>query len=51
MTDSVRRFLVTGPDEQLARFHLTVAFTLNGIERRDQTVFYTSAWPRTPTSR
>jgi hypothetical protein len=41
MTDTVRRFLVTAPDEQLARFHLVVALTLNGIERREQTVIYT----------
>jgi|ERR1043166_2518351 hypothetical protein len=40
-TDSVRRFLVTGPDDNLARFHLAVAFTLNGLERREQTVIYT----------
>ncbi len=38
---SVRRFLVTAPDDHLHRFHLAVALTLNGIERRDQTVFYT----------
>lgn len=40
-TDSVRRFLVTAPDDNLARFHLLVALTLNGIERREQTVIYT----------
>ena len=40
-TDTVRRFLVTGPNDHLARFHLAVAFTLNGIERREQTVIYT----------
>jgi hypothetical protein len=39
--DSVRRFLVTAPDDNLARFHLAVALTLNGLERRQQTVFYT----------
>ncbi len=39
--DGVRRFLVTAPDEQLTRFHLAVAMTLNGIERREQTVIYT----------
>jgi hypothetical protein len=39
--DSVRRFLVTAPDNHLARFHLAVALTLNGLERRQQTVFYT----------
>lgn len=40
-TDGVRRFLVTAPDENLARFHLAVAMNLNGLERRQQTVFYT----------
>jgi hypothetical protein len=40
-TDSVRRFLVTAPDAQLQTFHLLVALTLNGIERREQTVIYT----------
>jgi hypothetical protein len=40
-TDRVRRFLVTAPDEQLVTFHLLVAMTLNGIERREQTVIYT----------
>lgn len=40
-TDSVRRFLVTGPDANLTRFHLAVAMTLNGLERREQTVAYT----------
>jgi hypothetical protein len=39
--DSVRRFLATAPDDNLARFHLLVAFTLNGLERREQTVIYT----------
>ncbi len=39
--DSVRRFLVTAPDDHLTRFHLAVALRLNGIERRAQTVFYT----------
>ncbi len=38
---SVRRFLVTAPDDHLRRFHLAVAMRLNGLERRDQTVFYT----------
>lgn len=41
MTDSVRRFLVTGPDEHLFRFHQFVCLHLNGIERREQTVIYT----------
>jgi hypothetical protein len=41
MTDGVRRFLVTAPDDHLHRFHLAVALTLNGIERREQTVIYT----------
>ncbi len=41
MADSVRRFLVTAPDDQLTRFHLLVALKLNGIERREQTVIYT----------
>jgi hypothetical protein len=40
-TDSVRRFLVTAPDDHLQRFHLAVAMTLNGLERRQQTVIYT----------
>jgi hypothetical protein len=40
-SDSVRRFLVTAPDDNLQRFHLAVAMTLNGIERREQTVIYT----------
>ncbi len=40
-TDGVRRFLVTAPDDKLQRFHLSVALTLNGIERREQTVIYT----------
>ena len=40
-TDSVRRFLVTAPDQNLTKFHLAVALTLNGIERREQTVIYT----------
>jgi hypothetical protein len=40
-TDSVRRFLVTAPDDHLQAFHLGVSFTLNAIERRGQTVFYT----------
>lgn len=41
-TDSVRRFLVTGPDENLQRFHVAVAFhKLNYIERREQTLAYT----------
>ena len=39
--DSVRRFLVTAPDDHLTRFHLAVAMRLNGIDRREQTVFYT----------
>lgn len=39
--DSVRRFLVTAPDENLTRFHFVVAMNLNGVERRQQTVFYT----------
>lgn len=39
--DSVRRFLVTAPDENLTSFHLSIAFVLNGIERRQQTVIYT----------
>lgn len=39
--DSVRRFLVTAPDDNLTRFHLAVALTLNGLERRQQTVIYT----------
>ena len=39
--DRVRRFLVTAPDDNLTRFHLAVAVTLNGIERREQTVIYT----------
>jgi hypothetical protein len=37
----VRGFLVTGPDEHIARFHLAVAVILNGLERRGHTVFYT----------
>lgn len=41
MTDSVRRWLVTGPDDNLQRFHVAVALVLNGIERREQTVIYT----------
>ena len=40
-TDSVRRFLVTAPDDNLRRFHFVVAMNLNGLERRQQTVFYT----------
>jgi hypothetical protein len=40
-TDSVRRFLVTAPDDNLIKFHILVALTLNGIERREQTVIYT----------
>jgi hypothetical protein len=40
-TDSVRRFLVTAPDAHLTQFHLLVALTLNGLERREQTVSYT----------
>lgn len=40
-TDSVRRFLATAPDDNLARFHFVVAMNLNGLERRQQTVFYT----------
>ncbi len=39
--DSVRRFLVTAPDDNLTRFHFVVAMNLNGLERRQQTVFYT----------
>lgn len=39
-TDSVRRFLVTAPDHNLSLFHLAVAMTLNGLERRQQTMFY-----------
>lgn len=41
ITDSVRRFLVSAPDEHLVRFHQAVGQTLNGIERRQQTVIYT----------
>lgn len=41
MIDSVRRFLVTAPDDHLQRFHIAVASVLNAIERRGQTVFYT----------
>ncbi len=41
MTDGVHRFLVTGPDDALTRFHFIVAMNLNGLERREQTVFYT----------
>ncbi len=41
MSDGVRRFLVTAPDDHLQRFHLAVCMTLNGIERREQTVIYT----------
>lgn len=37
---SVTRFLVTGTDEQLIGFHLGVAFLLNAIERRGQTILY-----------
>ena len=37
----VRRFLVSGPDEPLLRFHFAVFATLNLIERRGQTLFYT----------
>lgn len=40
-TDSGRRFLVTAPDDNLYQFHHIVALTLNGIERREQTVIYT----------
>jgi hypothetical protein len=40
-TDSVRRFLVTGPDDNLVRFHLAVCMRLNTIERRAHTVAYT----------
>ena len=40
-TDGVRRFLVTGPDDNLMRFHLAVCTRLNAIERRRQTVIYT----------
>lgn len=40
-TDSVRRFLATAPDDNLLRFHFVVAMNLNGLERRQQTVFYT----------
>lgn len=39
---SVRRFLISGPDANLQRFHLAVCFTLNAIERRGQTVAYTA---------
>lgn len=39
--DGVKRLLVTGDDDQLFRFHMTAALTLNGIERRGQTVIYT----------
>jgi hypothetical protein len=41
MMESVRRFLVTGPADHLTRFHLAVAIRLNGLERRDETAFYT----------
>jgi len=41
MPDSVRRFLVSGPDDSLTRFHLAVCVRLNGLERRAQTVLYT----------
>lgn len=37
---SVRSFLITGPDENLTRFHLPVCMTLNAIDRRKQTVRY-----------
>ncbi len=38
---SVRRFLVTGTDDQITDFHMRVGSNLNAIERRGQTVFYT----------
>jgi hypothetical protein len=37
----VNGILVSGTDEQLSRFHLAVCMTLNGIDRRRQTVRYT----------
>jgi len=40
-SDSVRRFLATAPDDNLQRFHIGVTMKLNGLERRQQTVFYT----------
>ncbi len=39
---NVRRFLVSGPDTNLQRFHLAVCFVFNAIERRGQTVAYTA---------
>lgn len=41
LTDAVRRFLVTGPTENLHKFHLVACWRLNGIEQRNQTVIYT----------
>ena len=38
---SVRGFLVTGPDQNLMDFHLSVCLLLNSIDRRRQTVRYT----------
>ena len=42
MAGGITRFLVSGSDEQLQDFHFAVCFMLNGIERRGETVFYTS---------
>lgn len=41
MSNDVYRFLITGTDEQLIRFHLAVCMALNAVERRAQTVLYT----------
>lgn len=37
----VHRLLVSGTDDQLNSFHLSLCFRLNAIQRREQTVNYT----------
>ena len=37
----VTRFLVSGTDDTLTGFHLSVCMLLNAIERRGQTILYT----------
>jgi len=37
----VTRFLVSGNDDKLMRFHIAVCMMLNAVARREQTVHYT----------
>lgn len=41
MTGDVQRLLVTGAETELMAFHGAVGMLLNGIDRWEQTVFYT----------